>query len=171
MYLHMARGLYYSSFSLNHVWLIGCRILLVIPITISYMWNFGSLLGMCLILQILRGLLLAVSYNCDIGMAFRRVDCFIGESSGSGWLFRSIHSNGARIFFVFMYLHMARGLYYSSFSLNHVWLIGCRILLVIPITISYMWNFGSLLGMCLILQILRKKYLRSRLSKTLWVWV
>jgi len=94
------------------------------------MWNFGSLLGMCLILQILRGLLLAVSYNCDIGMAFRRVDCFIRESSGSGWLFRSMHSNGARIFFVFMYLHMARGLYYSSFSLNHVWLIGCRILLV-----------------------------------------
>jgi len=59
----------------------------------------------------------------------------------------------------------------ALFSLNHVWLIGCRILLVLPITISYMWNFGSLLGMCLILQILRKKYLRSRLSKTLWVWV
>ena len=54
---------------------------------------------------------------------------------------------------------MARGLYYSSFSLNHVWLIGCRILLVLPITISYMWNFGSLLGMCLILQILRKNIL------------
>ena len=129
------------------------------------MWNFGSLLGMCLILQILRGLLLAVSYNCDIGMAFRRVDCFIRESSGSGWLFRSIHSNGARVFFVFICLHMARGLYYSSFSLNHVWLIGCRILLVLPITISYMWNFGSLLGMCLILQILRKKNILDRDSQ------
>ena len=60
---------------------------------------------------------------------------------------------------------MARGLYYSSFSLNHVWLIGCRILLVLPITISYMWNFGSLLGMCLILQILRKKNILDRDSQ------
>lgn len=100
------------------------------PIIIRYIWNFGSLLGVCLLLQITRGLLLALNYNCDIGSAFISVDALIRESSGSGWLFRSSHRNGASIFFVFMYLHIARGLYYSSFSLSHVWVIGCRILLV-----------------------------------------
>jgi len=100
------------------------------PIIISYMWNFGSLLGVCLVLQIARGLLLALRYNCDIGTAFFRVDAIIREIPRCGWLFRSIHSNGARMFFVFIYLHIARGLYYSSFNFTHVWLIGCSILLI-----------------------------------------
>jgi len=101
------------------------------PIIIRYMWNFGSLLGVCLILQIARGLLLALSYNCDIGTAFFRVDAIMRELPRCGWLFRSIHSNGARIFFVFIYLHIARGLYYRSFNFSYILLIERSILLLI----------------------------------------
>ena len=95
------------------------------------MWNFGSLLGVCLILQIARGLLLALSYNCDIGTASFRVDAIMRELPWYGWLFRSIHSNGAIIFFVFIYLHIARGLYYKSFNFSYILLIERSILLLI----------------------------------------
>lgn len=97
------------------------------PSSISYMWNFGSLLGVCLVTQILRGLWLAAHYNCDVSVAFYRVD-FIMRETSLGWFMRSFHRNGARIFFVFLYLHIARGLYYRSFFYSHVWLIGCTIL-------------------------------------------
>jgi len=101
------------------------------PIIIRYMWNFGSLLGVCLILQIARGLLLALSYNCDIGTASFRVDAIMRELPWYGWLFRSIHSNGVSIFFVFIYLHIARGLYYKSFNFSYILLIERSILLLI----------------------------------------
>jgi len=99
-------------------------------ILIRYTCKFLPLVIISLVLQIARGLLLALSYNCDIGTAFFRVDAIMRELPRCGWLFRSIHSNGASIFFVFIYLHIARGLYYRSFNLSHVWLIGCSILLV-----------------------------------------
>jgi len=99
------------------------------PRSISYMWNFGSLLGICLVIQIIRGLWLAAHYNCDVTVAFLSVDFIIRETS-LGWAFRAFHRNGASIFFVFLYLHMARGLYYRSFNFRHVWLIGCTILLL-----------------------------------------
>jgi ubiquinol-cytochrome c reductase cytochrome b subunit len=99
------------------------------PRSISYIWNFGSLLGICLVMQIVRGLWLAAHYNCDVTVAFLRVD-FIMRETSMGWIFRAFHRNGASIFFVFLYLHMARGLYYSSFNFKHVWIIGCTILLL-----------------------------------------
>ena len=105
----------------------GSLVELPTPRRISYMWNFGSLLGVCLVSQIIRGLWLAAHYNCDVSVAFSRVDFIIRETS-LGWLMRSVHRNGARIFFVFLYLHIARGLYYSSYNFSHVWLIGCTIL-------------------------------------------
>ena len=99
------------------------------PRSIRYMWNFGSLLGICLVMQIISGLWLAAHYNCDVTVAFLRVDFIIRETS-IGWRFRAFHRNGARIFFVFLYIHIARGLYYRSFNFSHVWLIGCTILLL-----------------------------------------
>jgi len=96
------------------------------PRRIRYLWNFGSLLGICLVSQI-RGLWLAAHYNCDVSVAFYRVDFIIRETR-LGWFIRAAHSNGARIFFVFLYLHIARGLYYRSYTFNHVWIIGCSIL-------------------------------------------
>ena len=80
------------------------------------MWNFGSLLGVTLISQIVRGLWLAAHYNCDTSVAFYRVD-FIMRETSIGWFMRALHRNGARMFFVFLYLHIARGLYYRSFTL------------------------------------------------------
>ena len=97
------------------------------PSRIRYLWNFGSLLGVCLVLQIIRGLWLAAHYNCDVSVAFYRVDFIIRETA-LGWFIRAAHRNGARIFFVFLYLHIARGLYYRSYTFNHVWIIGCSIL-------------------------------------------
>ena len=97
------------------------------PRSIRYIWNFGSLLGVCIIAQILRGLWLAAHYNCDVSVAFYRVD-FIMRETSLGWFMRAFHRNGASIFFVFLYLHIARGLYYRSFFYRHVWLIGCTIL-------------------------------------------
>lgn len=105
----------------------GSLVELPTPRRIRYMRNFGSLLGVCLVSQIIRGLWLAAHYNCDVSVAFSRVDFIIRETS-LGWLMRSVHRNGARIFFVFLYLHIARGLYYSSYKFSHVWLIGCTIL-------------------------------------------
>ena len=99
------------------------------PRSIRYIWNFGSLLGICLVMQIISGLWLAAHYNCDVTVAFLRVD-FIMRETSLGWRFRAFHRNGARIFFVFLYLHIARGLYYRSFNFSHVWLIGCTILLL-----------------------------------------
>jgi len=74
-------------------------------------------------MQIISGLWLAAHYNCDVTVAFLRVD-FIMRETSLGWRFRAFHRNGARIFFVFLYLHIARGLYYRSFNFSHVWLIG-----------------------------------------------
>jgi len=99
------------------------------PRSIRYIWNFGSLLGICLVIQIIRGLWLAAHYNCDVRVAFLSVD-FIMRETSLGWAFRAFHRNGASIFFVFLYLHIARGLYYRSFNFRHVWLIGCTILLL-----------------------------------------
>ena len=98
---------------------------------VSYKWKFLPLLLISLTLQIARGLLLALSYNCDIGTAFFRVDAIMRELPRCGWLFRSIHSNGAIIFFVFIYLHIARGLYYRSFNFSYILLIERIILLLI----------------------------------------
>ena len=100
-------------------------------ILIRYTYKFLPLVIISLVLQIARGLLLALSYNCDIGTAFFRVDAIMRELPRCGWLFRSIHSNGAIIFFVFIYLHIARGLYYRSFNFSYILLIERSILLLI----------------------------------------
>ena len=132
-----------------------------------------------LVLQIARGLLLALSYNCDIGTAFFRVDAIMRELPRCGWLFRSIHSNGAIIFFVFIYLHIARGLYYRSFNFSYILLIE-RIILLLIIGAAFLgyvlsWDqirfWGALLPFILIgirglhlffLHLRRSKYYSSR---------
>lgn len=87
------------------------------PSSISAMWNFGSLLGVCLGVQIVTGLFLAIHYVADVRMAFERVR-HIGRDVNIGWLLRITHANGARLFFLCLYLHVARGIYYGSYSLE-----------------------------------------------------
>lgn len=89
------------------------------PRSITTMWNFGSLLGICLGIQLITGLFLAIHYSRDIEFAFDSVRHIIRDVN-YGWLLRIFHANGARIFFIRIYLHISRGLYYSSYSQSHV---------------------------------------------------
>ena len=101
------------------------------PANISYMWNFGSLLGICLVIQILTGVFLAMHYCGNVELAFASVE-HIMRDVNSGWFLRYVHANVASFFFTFLYLHTARGLYYSSYRTPRVllWSIGVIILIL-----------------------------------------
>ena len=100
------------------------------PSNISSLWNFGSLLGICLILQIFTGLFLAIHYAGDISLAFSRVR-HICRDVNYGWTLRIFHANGGRIFFICLYLHLGRGLYYGSYLFQHTWSVGVVLLLLV----------------------------------------
>jgi len=100
------------------------------PINISAWWNFGSLLGLCLITQILTGLFLAMHYSGDVTLAFNRV-AHITRDVNYGWLLRVVHANGASFFFICLYLHAGRGIYYSSYMYLYTWLVGVIILFLV----------------------------------------
>nr|URX56588.1 cytochrome b [Pennella sp. (in: crustaceans)] len=100
------------------------------PINISYFWNFGSLLGMCLGLQIITGVLLSLHYTSDISTAFASVNHILRDVN-LGWLMRIMHSNGASLFFLCIYLHIGRGVYYGSYMSWKVWSLGVVILFMI----------------------------------------
>jgi len=100
------------------------------PINISAWWNFGSLLGLCLITQILTGLFLAIHYTADVTLAFNRV-AHITRDVNYGWLLRVIHANGASFFFISLYLHAGRGIYYSSYIYTYTWTVGVIILFLV----------------------------------------
>ena len=99
------------------------------PANISYIWNFGSLLFLCLGIQIITGVLLASAYRPSINGSFEIVIKII-EDSDKGWLLRHIHANGASLFFIRLYIHIARGIYFNSFRSTHTWIIGVTILLL-----------------------------------------
>merc|ERR1712002_864892 len=84
------------------------------PSNINSLWNFGSLLGLCLIIQILTGLFLSMHYSRDASLAFIRVS-HITRDVNYGWLLRMFHANGASFFFICLFLHVGRGLYYGSY--------------------------------------------------------
>ena len=100
------------------------------PANLSYIWNFGSLLGGCLIWQILSGLFLAMHYRNDISSAFERVAHIIRDVN-YGWLLRIVHANGASLFFILLYSHLARGVYYASYKNSPTWIVGVGILLIV----------------------------------------
>nr|AXI98556.1 cytochrome b [Pseudoniphargus cupicola] len=99
------------------------------PANISFMWNSGSLLFVCLAIQIISGLLLASSYSASMSHSFNIITIMM-ETTDKYWLMRCIHANGASLFFICMYLHIGRGLYYSSFLFKHTWNIGVTIMLL-----------------------------------------
>lgn len=115
------------------------------PIRISAWWNFGSLLGLCLITQILTGLFLAIHYTADISLAFNRVS-HISRDVNYGWLLRAIHANGASFFFICLYLHAGRGIYFGSYFFMHTWSVGVIILLAVIATafIGYVLIWGQI---------------------------
>jgi ubiquinol-cytochrome c reductase cytochrome b subunit len=84
------------------------------PFSLSYMWNFGSLAGFCLVIQILSGFFLASHYTADVATSFNSVE-HIMRDVNYGWLFRYVHANGASMFLLVVYIHMARGIFYRSY--------------------------------------------------------
>nr|AXI98673.1 cytochrome b [Pseudoniphargus pedrerae] len=99
------------------------------PSNISFLWNAGSLLFICLAIQIISGLLLASSYSASMDHSFSLVNIMM-ETTDKYWFMRCVHANGASLFFICMYTHIGRGLYYSSFLYIHTWNIGVTILLL-----------------------------------------
>lgn len=115
------------------------------PANISILWNFGSLLGLCLIVQIASGLFLAMHYTRDASLAFKRV-IHICYDVNYGWLLRTIHANGASIFFICLFMHTGRGMYFGSYRFIHTWNIGVIILLVTMATafLGYVLPWGQI---------------------------
>jgi len=93
----------------------GVLIDLPSPVNISIWWNFGRLLGVVLVIQLLRGVFLAIHYTCDIEIAFASVRHIVRDVNG-GWFLRRLHANGASFFFLCIYCHIGRGLYYGRYA-------------------------------------------------------
>nr|YP_010267118.1 cytochrome b [Chilkasa falcata]UIF93662.1 cytochrome b [Chilkasa falcata] len=150
----------------------GSLIDLPSPSNISYWWNFGSLLSLCLIIQILTGLFLTMYYTANIELAFYSVN-YICRNVNYGWLIRTLHANGASFFFICIYLHIGRGIYYESFNLKHTWMIGVTILFLLMATafMGYVlpWGQMSFWGATVITNLLSAiPYLGTMLVN--WIW-
>nr|AAV70649.1 cytochrome b [Pica pica jankowskii] len=115
------------------------------PSNISAWWNFGSLLGICLITQIITGLLLAMHYTADTSLAFASVS-HMCRNVQFGWLIRNLHANGASFFFICIYLHIGRGFYYGSYLNKETWNIGVILLLTLMATafVGYVLPWGQM---------------------------
>jgi len=117
------------------------------PANISYLWNLGSLLGICLIIQILTGIFLAMHYTPNVDLAFASVE-HIMRDVNMGWAIRYAHANTASFFFIFVYLHIARGLYYGSYRSPRTlpWAIGVIILVLMMATafLGYVLPYGQM---------------------------
>nr|YP_008144686.1 cytochrome b [Ischnura pumilio]AGO19364.1 cytochrome b [Ischnura pumilio] len=142
------------------------------PANISIWWNFGSLLGLCLILQIATGLFLAMHYTANIDMAFYSVN-HICRDVNYGWLLRTLHANGASFFFICIYLHIGRNIYYGSYKYIHTWSVGVIILFLVMGTafMGYVlpWGQMSFWGATVITNLLSAiPYLGNMLVQ--WVW-
>ncbi len=142
------------------------------PVNIRYFWNFGRLLGICLGIQLIRGIFLRIHYSRDLRISFFSVRHIVRDVN-NGWLFRIIHANGARLFFICLYLHIARGIYYVSFRSKEVWLVGCRILLIL-IAIAFLgyvlpWGQMSFWGATVITNLFSAiPYIGGHIVNWLW---
>nr|ACO87622.1 cytochrome b [Eremias persica] len=142
------------------------------PPNISAWWNFGSLLGLCLIIQVFTGLFLAMHYTADISSAFSSV-AHIHRDVQYGWLIRNLHANGASMFFICIYLHIGRGLYYGSYLFSETWNIGVILLLLVMATafMGYVlpWGQMSFWGATVITNLLSAiPYIGNTLVE--WIW-
>lgn len=117
------------------------------PVNLSYLWGFGSLSGLCLVIQIVTGIFLAMHYTAHVDLAFASVE-HIMRDVNNGWLLRYLHANGASFFFIVVYMHLFRGLYYGSYAhpRGHLWCSGVAILLLMMATgfIGYVLPWGQM---------------------------
>nr|ARF05743.1 cytochrome b [Neoplecostomini gen. n. sp. n. TEP-2017] len=142
------------------------------PSNISAWWNFGSLLLLCLMTQILTGLFLAMHYTSDISTAFSSV-MHICRDVNYGWIIRNLHANGASFFFICLYFHIGRGLYYGSYMYKETWNIGVILFLLVMMTafVGYVlpWGQMSFWGATVITNLLSAvPYIGDNLVQ--WIW-
>nr|YP_009485867.1 cytochrome b [Limbodessus palmulaoides]AVZ66434.1 cytochrome b [Limbodessus palmulaoides] len=142
------------------------------PSNISLWWNFGSLLGLCLLVQIITGIFLAMHYTPNMEMAFESIS-HICRNVNYGWLMRTLHTNGASFFFICIYIHIGRGMYYGSYKLYHTWMVGVMIFLLTMMTafLGYVlpWGQMSFWGATVITNLLSAvPYLGNMLVQ--WIW-
>uniref|UniRef100_A0AAU7B9X9 Cytochrome b n=1 Tax=Pachyrhamma longipes TaxID=3073453 RepID=A0AAU7B9X9_9ORTH len=142
------------------------------PSNISSWWNFGSLLGLCLVIQILTGLFLAMHFTANIESAFDSM-IHICRDVNYGWFLRTLHANGASFFFICIYLHIGRGMYYGSFNFHYTWTVGVVIFFMVMATafMGYVlpWGQMSFWGATVITNLLSAvPYLGTDLVQ--WVW-
>uniref|UniRef100_UPI003003745F cytochrome b n=1 Tax=Parotis ogasawarensis TaxID=3112172 RepID=UPI003003745F len=150
----------------------GSLIDLPTPVNISSLWNFGSLLAMCLMIQIITGLFLTMYYTANIELAFYSVN-YICRNVNYGWLIRTLHANGASFFFICIYIHIGRGIYYESFNFKYTWMVGVIILFLLMATafMGYVlpWGQMSFWGATVITNLLSAiPYLGTMLVN--WIW-
>nr|YP_010580062.1 cytochrome b [Chironomus plumosus]UZS77114.1 cytochrome b [Chironomus plumosus]WAB46338.1 cytochrome b [Chironomus plumosus] len=142
------------------------------PSNISSWWNFGSLLGLCLILQIATGIFLSMHYTADTTMAFDSVN-HICRDVNYGWILRTLHANGASFFFICIYLHVGRGIYYGSYKYIYTWSVGV-ILFFLTMGTAFMgyvlpWGQMSFWGATVITNLLSAiPYMGTDLVQWLW---
>nr|ARH54884.1 cytochrome b [Brachypterolus vestitus] len=142
------------------------------PSNISTLWNFGSLLGLCLMIQIITGLFLAMHYCPNVELAFNSV-AHICRDVNYGWLIRTLHANGASFFFICLYIHIGRGIYYGSFKLTNTWMMGVTIFFIIMGTafLGYVlpWGQMSFWGATVITNLVSAiPYLGTMIVQ--WIW-
>nr|ABO27232.1 cytochrome b [Cynopterus horsfieldii] len=142
------------------------------PSNISSWWNFGSLLGICLLIQILTGLFLAMHYTSDTETAFQSVT-HICRDVNYGWILRYLHANGASMFFICLFLHVGRGLYYGSYIYTETWNVGILLLFAVMATafMGYVlpWGQMSFWGATVITNLLSAiPYIGTNLVE--WIW-
>ena len=117
------------------------------PVNINYLWNFGSMAGIFLVVQILTGIFLAMHYTPHVDLAFLSVE-HIMRDVNNGWLLRYLHANGASMFFGVVYIHVARGIYYGSYQKprGFVWVVGVVILILMMATafMGYVLPWGQM---------------------------
>nr|QPC56432.1 cytochrome b [Nepanthia sp. M04] len=142
------------------------------PSNLSIWWNFGSLLGLCLIVQIITGLFLAMHYTSDISIAFSSIS-HICRDVNHGWLLRNVHANTASLFFLCIYLHIGRGIYYGSYINNETWNTGVILLLLTMLTafVGYVlpWGQMSFWGATVITNLI-SAIPRIGTSIVQWIW-
>lgn len=150
----------------------GTLVDLPTPANISVNWNYGSLLGLTLIIQLVTGLILAFRFSAHSSLSFDSV-ILITQDASYGWFLRLLHSTGATMFFVWVYLHIARGIYYGSFVIQEVWNLGVVIYLILMGTafLGYVlpWGQISYWGATVITNLLSSvPYVGTELVQVVW---
>jgi len=142
------------------------------PKTITYMWNLGRILGLVLMVQIFTGIFLSFHYISDASLAFNSIVHIIYDIN-CGWLFRFIHTNGASLFFLTCYIHIARGIFYGSYRIRKTWLRGSTIYILLIGTgfLGYVlpWGQMSLWGAIVITNLIRVIPVLGR-RIIIWLW-